>query len=322
MKSFAASHEPGFQGALELTSDGVAAFRAEFLDEPYEPLSITNEKLERFLQRTATSALPRSERLRILAAFLETEELRDSWAGLQRIYESAARENPRDPAIYHSWGVSAYRRCDYYEGDLGDEDAEGTAKIAESAYRRALALDPALADCEHGLGLLYYSHHLTDDDEEELHDRALRHFRRAVELDSGCVMAQLYIAHCLHDREEWVPAIEAYLAVDGERLKEEWPRWREVKMREQIAQCCMRAGRLAEAVTRFRKFLDEIESYDDEQFEEGVIDLRQLMDAAENHLDDSELLRRARIAEGHLQDLERKREGEDERMLREAGNSS
>jgi tetratricopeptide (TPR) repeat protein len=294
-----ASREPGFQGEIELHIDGEEQLGRDFREEEEGPLSITDAGLEAFLRRTGTSFLSPAERLRILAIFLEEADFQDGWEGMRRIYRRAAREDPEDSRVFDSWGTSASGWCDG-RPELSDGERGKIASDAESAYRRALELEPTCGDPEYGTGLLYYKNHLVDVREAELHGRALGLFSRALERDPDNVMAQLYIGHCFHDREEWEQAIQAYLAVDQEKLASEWPAWRAVKLRQQIAGCYAGAGEHAEAVRRFREFLGEIEAFDDEAFEDRVVDLSDLAESAREIPFDEELLRRTEAAEARL----------------------
>jgi tetratricopeptide (TPR) repeat protein len=142
--------------------------------------------------------------------------------------------------------------------------------------------------------LLSYNHPAYGENPEKHESQAIDWFTRAIEWDSGNVMAQLYLAHCFHDRREWSRAIAEYEKVDLALLARDWPAWRAVKCREQLAHCLAFAGRTEEAVRHFSVFLDNAAVWDGEQAEENIINVDELVDAVTHKLDNPELLRRTR----------------------------
>ena len=89
-------------------------------------------------------------------------------------------------------------------------------------------------------------------------------------------------------------AIAEYERVDREALARDWPAWRAVKCREQLAHCHAFAGNAEEAVRRFTAFLDEVESWDAARREDEVVNVDELVAAVTEKLDHPELLRRTR----------------------------
>src|SRR5438309_101507 len=96
---------------------------------------LSRGNLEAFLELTRESELPASERLRQLAIALEyrSGSIEQGWEGLQSIYELAAKLNPADFRIYHSWGLSATAWASpWYTADLSARSA--IAFEAERAF--------------------------------------------------------------------------------------------------------------------------------------------------------------------------------------------
>jgi lipopolysaccharide biosynthesis regulator YciM len=189
-----------------------------------------------------------------------------------------------------------------------DDPAEQAALYDESeqALRAALALAPEMAPVAHTLGLLCYNHPRHSADPEAYQAQAIDWFTQAVAWDPTCVIAQLYLAHCFHDRRDWPRAIAEYEKVDLDRLARDWPAWRAVKCREQLAHCHAYAGNSAEALQRFTVFLDEIEGWDEDQIKERVVNVDELVDALTHRLDASELVPRVRKLSRHFRWFEKR----------------
>jgi tetratricopeptide (TPR) repeat protein len=266
----------------------VAAFRGE------GRVCVSPQKLSAFLDQTRDLGAPPAQRLRWLAIALEHVRFERGWDGLRTIYQAAAEAAPADPFILHSWGISAsyWAEDPVATPDLSERKA--LADEAERVLRAALELAPRDSRIAHTLGLVFYNHLAWDEDAEGRQSQAIDWFRKAVEWDPGNVIAQLYLAHCFHDREDWPRAVAEYEKVDLEQLARRWPAWRAVKCREQLAHCHARAGDADEAVRRFTAFLDDLESWDEAKLKEDVVNVDELVDAATQKLDHPELLRRAR----------------------------
>jgi hypothetical protein len=255
------------------------------------PVRVTPEKLHAFTESTRDIDLAPANRLRRLAIELESLEFEQGWSGLRAIYQAAAEADPTDPLVLHSWGISASNWAEeWMTPDLSDRVA--IAGEAERVLRAALELAPRDSKIAYTLGLVYYNHPTQVEDAEGYRSQAIGWFSRAVEWDPGNTIAQLYIAHCLHDRKEWLCAIAEYEKIDLDRLARAWPAWRAVKCREQLAQCYAYSGNRDEAVRRFIAFLDEVESWDGKSVEERIVNVDELVVAVTDLLGDPELLRR------------------------------
>jgi tetratricopeptide (TPR) repeat protein len=247
-----------------------------------------------FLDQTRGIEAPPAQRLRWLAIALENDRLERGWDGLRAIYRAAAEADPTDFRILHSWGLSAINWASSHVATPDLDERKAIADEAERVLRAALDPSPRDTRVAHSLGLLYYNYPSYAEDPEGFQSRAIDWFTRAVEWDQGNVMAQLYLAHCFHDRKDWARAILEYEKVDLDRLARDWPAWRAVKCREQLAHCHAYAGHVEEAVQRFTAFLDNAEVWDGEKAEEYLINVDELVDAVTHELDYPELLRRTR----------------------------
>jgi hypothetical protein len=267
------------------------------------PVCITEQKLSDYLEHTQHIDATPAQRLRWLAIALENDKLERGYSGLQTIYQAAAKADPTDWRILHSWGMSAsnWASSSVITPDSGERQA-----IAEEAGRvlhAALELSPKDSRIAHTLGLLYYNHPAYGEDPEKYECQAIDWFTSAVEWDGGNVMAQLYLAHCFHDRQDWSRAITEYAKVDLDRLARDWPAWRAVKCREQLAHCLAFAGQDEEAVRHFTAFLDSAASWDGEEAEDRIVNVDELVDAVMHKLDNPELLSRTRELVQHLAKL-------------------
>lgn len=88
-------------------------------------------------------------------------------------------------------------------------------------------------------GLVYYQLSVDKDYNTNF---ALDKFLKAYELDSNNFLACLYVAHCFHDKKDWLGALNYYEKVDQQDLKE-FQIWRYVKLVEQIGYCHFKLGR-------------------------------------------------------------------------------
>jgi len=275
------------------TEEGARALRPFFKTSDGVTLHVTEDRLQTFTLLTDEIELPLDERLRLLAVFLEEDTFVHGWQGLRKIYDTAARANPSSPWTYSSWGLSAIRWCqEAVEPDLDARMA--TATDGEVALLKALELMPLSAEAAYDLGILYYDHPARDTDPSIL-QKALSWFTRSLEWRPDNVQAQLFLAHCHHDRGDWERAIEAYIDVDQDELRA-WQPWRAVKLREQIAACYAQIGSVEEAVGRFNALLSEIASLDAETAEDTVVNLDELVDTVTGVLSDEALLQRTRAA--------------------------
>ena len=93
------------------------------------------------------------------------------------------------------------------------------------------------SNCFHLLGLVDYQ----SDDWKENIENSIENFKKAIELDKGNFLAQLYLAHCYHDQNHLELALENYSKVDKQKLKE-FQVWRYTKLIEQIGYCEYKLG--------------------------------------------------------------------------------
>jgi tetratricopeptide (TPR) repeat protein len=275
----------------------VRAFRGE------GEIWVTNASLEVFLMETRDIEIPEEEKLRQLAISTERDIFAEGWTGLRAIYEAAAKANSQDPYVFCSWGISAHSwYVDYRTPELTERLA--IASEAENVLTIALKLEPQDSHIAYILGLIYYDHPALDEDLKTYLSKAISWFRRALEWDTDNEMAQLYLAHCYHDlashyseQDYWELAVEAYENVNQDRLFCNWPRWRAVKCREQLAACYAWSGNQKKAERLFSAFLDEIEALELDEFRshDAVVNLDELVDTLTRKLDNAGLLQRTRV---------------------------
>ncbi len=267
----------------------VATFRGE------GPVCVSSQKVSAYLDHTRNIAAPPAQRLRWLAIALENDCFEQGWEGMRSIYQAAATADPADPFVLHSWGISASNWAETLPAESpAPAERKAIADEAERVLHAALELAPRHSQIAHTLAHVYYNHPMWAENPEGYRSRALEWFTRAVEWDADNVMAQLYLAHCFHDRKDWHRAIVEYEKVDLVQLARHWPAWRAVKCREQLAHCHAFAGHTDEAIRRFTAFLDEATSWNEEEAEEYLINVDELVDAVMHKLDDPELFRRTR----------------------------
>lgn len=216
--------------------------------------------LENYLRRTNQFPVPAVERLRQLAIFLEREcstgISAEDWAVLRRVYDFGANLNSTDDALWWSRGIAATHLAEV-ESDprLADElFADG-----EAACRKAFELAPGTAGILYSLGINAYMNR------SRAVKEAKQWFAAAFERDPDHIMAQLYLGHCCHDDGQWREALDAYTGIDQEQLARDWPRWRAVKLREQIAFCCMKCGLRDDALRQFQEVLSVYEGIEPDQ---------------------------------------------------------
>ncbi len=258
--------------------------RAVKFFEAEGPVRVSPEKLAAFLDQTYDIDPSAANRLRWLAIKLENRTFEREWNDLRAIYQAAHEADPNDYLVLHSWGISA---CNWAEEWMTPALSERVAIAceAERVLGAALELSPKDSHLAYSLGLAYYNHPSRRDHPERYRSKAIEWFRQAIEWEPERVMAQLYLAHCFHDRKDWPRAIAEYEHVDVVRLTRDFPAWRAVKCREQLATCHAYAGNIDEAVNRFTLFMDEIESWDETKVEECVINVDELVEAVTHKLD-------------------------------------
>lgn len=266
-----------------------------------EDIYVTDEKLETFLKATKDIEIPKEERLRQLAISLEHEKFEKGWKSLSKIYQKASEINPKDSYIFHSWGISA---SEWFESWMTTDLTEQLEIFSESeqVLSKALALEPENSDIAYSLGIINYTHpsHLTN--RTFYLEKAINWFSLAIKWNNQNVMAHLYLAHCYHDfayhinPNYWENALNAYKNVDQHALARDFPVWRVLKCREQIAACYCWSGNQEEAVYHFSKFLDEIEVFELDEYNshEAIINFDEIVDSLTKKLNNPVLLKRTK----------------------------
>ncbi|MEM6685977.1 MAG: hypothetical protein AAF617_09365 [Bacteroidota bacterium] len=93
------------------------------------------------------------------------------------------------------------------------------------------------AICYHILGLIDYE---SENWKETIHN-SIANFKKSIALDADNFLAQLYLAHCYHNLEAFIQALDNYRKVDQQKLQE-FQVWRYVKLLEQIGHCEYKLG--------------------------------------------------------------------------------
>lgn len=116
------------------------------------------------------------------------------------------------------------------------------------------------SNCYHLLGLL----DLESSDWKENIETSIGNFKKAIELDKGNFLAQLYLAHCYHDINQLELALKNYNKVNKEKLKK-FQLWRYVKLIEQIGYCTYKLGNKTAGIAFFEKVLNWYKEIDENE---------------------------------------------------------
>lgn len=208
--------------------------------------------LQAFVRDSAGFEIDAGERLRLLGVYLDEHGLLSSlpplaaWEVFSRIYAEAQRLAPSHSAILHSMAVTAVELANGLRDE--GEDRRRLLAIAARSAHAAVQLDPDDAENHHLVGwVLYFT------DGRGARD-ALEAFEKALELDPQHAWARLYRAHCLHDLGRFAAAVTAYGEVDPAAFVGH-AAWRMELLREQQADCMLRAGDLDGAQAAFAEIL-------------------------------------------------------------------
>jgi len=155
-----------------------------------------------------------------------------------------------------------------YDQFLKTEEGIEKSKLVEEIRELEIALDDLSSIDNHTLGLIYYDIAENEDGIINAHE----YFLKSLDLDTNYYIARLYSAHCYHDKamysekiEQYNVALSEYLKVDVDKLREEFPLWRYVKLLEQIGHCYHKTGNESEADKYFQLVLG---FYKEEGFDE------------------------------------------------------
>ncbi|MEM9567279.1 MAG: hypothetical protein AAF974_03140 [Cyanobacteria bacterium P01_E01_bin.34] len=245
---------------------------------------VTNSMLDRFLHETVDLEMEASERLRLLAINVESQTFDDGWFSLKRIYDRAIEENPINIDSYHSLVISGIEWINPRQTEPISERIE-IAQAAEAYLVQAKLLAPNDAELFYIHGKLLYNHpQRVIHKNREYIGLALQQFEAAISQDSNHQMAALYKAHCLHDREQWRNAFDAYSRVDTQALIEQHPylKWRVLKLQEQKALCCAKMGDTDQSIQMLLHFFDTVEQLSEEEAIYEVVNLDESVDLLTN----------------------------------------
>lgn len=281
----------------ESAVDALTAWMSEAIAEDLAPERMQSFDVTSFLRDTAQFELAPADRVRRLAIFLEEERLDpDGWLALQRLYNHAAKLDPRDALVPASNAASAI----VFAEILDPPESSDLIGKAKTLLQRARDKDPGNA---HVLYLTGYCEYM--DPDGAITD-ALSWLEQACEADSTDAWAHLYRAHCLHDLKRWGDATEAYQAVYAAAFKGPVA-WRGEKLREQLASCRLHSGDKVGALKDFEAVLKIYEQLPPDR----IVDISDLIEAANGVF-------RKQLAERVAALAERIGLDDDARQLREA----
>lgn len=161
--------------------------------------------------------------------------------------------------------MKEYKKILFKKHDLFDLAEETKHKELLKMEIKAIidGVDEPDAQDSHILGLTYY---FTQKDELDL-NKAHELFIEAIERDQNYHIARLYSAHCYQDKSLYQEALENYLLVDGEFIKQEYALWRYVKLLEQIGYCYYKMDNIT---TGRLYFIDVLKQYQTYEFDELI----------------------------------------------------
>ena len=122
--------------------------------------------------------------------------------------------------------------------------------------------DDETGEVEYIMGVLTYHEARVNDDDIS---SALIHFDNAISQNKNHYMAYLYAGYCCHDLGDHLRALELYESVNVEKLKDEYPIWRYVKLIEQMGECYHKIGLKDNAYSLFTEVAGY---YDNVSFDE------------------------------------------------------
>ena len=81
-------------------------------------------------------------------------------------------------------------------------------------------------------------------------------FEKSLQLNPDYLPARLYLGHCHNDKKEWYEALEEYLKVDQEELRDSFDIWIIAKLNEQIGFCYWQINQKDEAMRFFEMLVN------------------------------------------------------------------
>lgn len=267
----------------ESAADALTAWMGETIAEDLAPATMQSFDITSFLRDTAQFDLSAADRVRRLAIFFEEERFDpEGWMALQRLYESAAKLDPREVLVPASNALSAISFARIHDSP----QSSNLIGKAKTLLRRAREIDPVNG---HVLYLTGYCEYMDPDGATA---EALRWLEQACDADSTDAWAHLYRAHCLHDLKRWEEAGAAYRMVNVAAFKGPVA-WRGEKLREQRAICRLHCGDRVGALEDFESVLKIYEQLPANR----IIDISDLIEAAGGALREELAERVAALAE-------------------------
>lgn len=208
--------------------------------EPGQPIVLSSDQVNAYLDATAATGVDRSLRLIALANGLAREL---GWEQICGLYEQIIADQPLDEHLgsLSTWLTIGMQEFIPQVNDMPHEKGIAiTEKVAE-ILRRALEVSPRNPGLATIYGLLYYRYPVKHLDEREHLQQAMQWFENSVlwsaedhgEVD---VTALIHLGHCNFELEDWREALKTYAAIYA-LAPQELPEAIDEQIKERIQKC-------------------------------------------------------------------------------------
>ncbi|MDJ1497163.1 hypothetical protein QNI19_29765 [Cytophagaceae bacterium DM2B3-1] len=175
-------------------------------------------------------------------------------------FEALTRDNLQISDFIDGYKDFLYKKFDAFDKPVDDSE-KLILRNAVEVILKAIPSQQLDAEDYYLWGYLYY---FSDGDRPTLRKVAKGKFEQSLAIDSDYYRSRLYLAHCLHDERELDDALQEYERVDQETLRQEFPIWRYVKLREQIGYCYYQLGFPTKGEAYFEEVLEYYRTIDDQ----------------------------------------------------------
>jgi len=185
--------------------------------EPGQPIVLSSDKVNAYLDATASTGVDRSLRLIALANGLAREL---GWEQICNLYEQIISTQPQDEHLgtLSTWLTIGMQEFMPQINDIPHEKGVAIADKVAEILRRALAVSPSNPGLATIYGLLYYRYPLSNNDHRKHLEQAIEWFEKSIlwsaedygEIDTT---ALIHLGHCNFELEEWREALKTYAAI-------------------------------------------------------------------------------------------------------------